>query len=268
MADSKIKLTVEGLDSEDGHVLLSDLVEYLRLQNQALTSFDKLVGGGRAVSKFRVVNLSHRSPATAVVEVRPQESDNDLSGILVERYFGTLQSINAGEVPEDLDATILKNLRALAEPVGRRVKRAALSRGRRVVRLSETFAATVDQALSRTEVSVGSIEGTVERFNAHRGANVFYIYPVVGPNKIACRFPSHLLDRAASAVMRKVRVSGDLVYLRTSNFPHEINVREIEVYEPEESLPRFEDLRGVAPDATGDQASEDFVRSGRDAWED
>jgi hypothetical protein len=31
-------------------------------------------------------------------------------------------------------------------------------------------------------------------------------------------------------------------------------------------LPSFDDLRGIAPEATGDQSSEDFIAERRDAW--
>jgi hypothetical protein len=266
--DRRIRLKLEGLDSENGHVLLGDLVDWLRLQHQVLVRFDRLVGLGHRASKFPVVGLSHSSPATAIVAVRPIEEDNDLSKAVVARYVGAVEGIAKGRVPEDLDAPTLEALRSLALPVGRKMKRASISSGKKVVDLTEHFVANVDQALSRVDRSMGSIEGVVEHFNAHAGANVFHVYPLVGPTRVTCHFAPHLLDRAASAVMRKVRVYGELHYLRHSDFPHAMNVSEIDVYEVDEALPRFSDLRGTARGATGDLSSEDFVSRERDAWED
>ena len=41
---------------------------------------------------------------------------------------------------------------------------------------------------------------------------------------------------------------------------------DIEAFPPESELPDWEDLRGCAPDATGGQPSEVFVRELRDGW--
>lgn len=43
-------------------------------------------------------------------------------------------------------------------------------------------------------------------------------------------------------------------------------VTRIEAYAPEHELPDWDDLRGRAPDATGDMSSEAFVRELRDGW--
>ena len=39
----------------------------------------------------------------------------------------------------------------------------------------------------------------------------------------------------------------------------------IEIYPPEDELPTIFDLRGIAPNATGDRKSEDFIRDLRNA---
>ncbi len=45
-----------------------------------------------------------------------------------------------------------------------------------------------------------------------------------------------------------------------------LDVGKIEAFPPESDLPDWEDLRGRAPDATGDLSSEAFVRELRSGW--
>jgi hypothetical protein len=46
-----------------------------------------------------------------------------------------------------------------------------------------------------------------------------------------------------------------------------VAVRQIEAFPPESELPTWDDLRGRAPDATGELSSEAFVRELRDGWQ-
>ena len=112
----------------------------------------------------------------------------------------------------------------------------------------------------------GSIEGMLEQINLHDGANIFHIYPDVGPRKVTCHFPARLIDDAVAAVGRRVEIFGTLKYRAGASFPHQVSVTDIEAYPPEDELPDWDDIRGRAPDATGDLSSEAFVRELRDGW--
>ena len=84
---------------------------------------------------------------------------------------------------------------------------------------------------------------------------------------VACHFRSDLRDLAISALGAEVAVTGLLKYRSGEPFPYAINIDEIEVYPPENELPTIDDLRGLAPDATGDVPSEKFIADRRDDWE-
>lgn len=121
--------------------------------------------------------------------------------------------------------------------------------------------------LGPDEVTQGSISGMLELINIHASANTFRIYPIVGPKKVDCHFNKDKLDKAISGINHYVDVSGSLRRKSKDKFPYAMDVIEIEIYPDERELPSIFDLRGIAPNATGDIKSEDFVRRIRDeAW--
>jgi hypothetical protein len=65
----------------------------------------------------------------------------------------------------------------------------------------------------------------------------------------------------------RVEVNGTLKYRMGANFPHVIDVSSIVPFPPESEIPDWDDIRGLAPDATGKLSSEAFIRELRDAWE-
>ena len=130
------------------------------------------------------------------------------------------------------------------------------------------FKAKIDLTMAPEDTYAGFVRGALEYINIHGGQKVFRIYPQVGPNKVTCHFPDELKDMAISAVGRFVEVHGIMRYKSVSTFPHQIDVKKLEVLPNEDELPSIFDLRGIAPDLTGSLTSEEFVRSLRDAKQD
>ena len=73
------------------------------------------------------------------------------------------------------------------------------------------------------------------------------------------------MEEAREALGRKVRIFGELTYPRAGNFPRAVEVETIELLPEDDELPNLMDLRGIAPDITGDLSSEEHVRNLRDA---
>jgi len=119
--------------------------------------------------------------------------------------------------------------------------------------------------LSNVTRSYGEVRGRVEKFSVHGPDKNFYIYPRLG-GKVKCVFVQELHDQAVAAVDKDVVVTG-LLKSRIGQFlPYEVEVKKIEVCAPDDSLPTLSSFYGIAPDATGDIASEDFIRGLRDGW--
>lgn len=132
--------------------------------------------------------------------------------------------------------------------------------------LTKTIANRIDAHLAEQEECYTTVDGMLEKANVHAGANVFTIYPNVGPDKIICHLNQNLVEKAISALRHRVAVSGIARYRKYSPYPYQIGVEEIEIFGREDELPSFDDLKGIAPDATGETSSEEFIRNIRDGW--
>jgi hypothetical protein len=261
----QITLIIEGLPEDDGRVRLGAFMSQLQNLSATITKLDREANDGKAATYFRIAELSYSSPVRVVLEPQP----------LALRYVGpaiiasldrVVSALEDGADLSGFDADLLEDIRNLTRPVGKTVKSAALVFRDRTFELTPRITSKVDAALAVDEECEGSIEGMLEQINLHHGANVFYIYPEIGPRKLGCHFPARLYDEAVSAVGRKVEVSGTLHFRAGATFPHQIAVKHIEAYPPLSELPDWNDLRGRAPDATGSLSSEAFVRELRDGW--
>ncbi|MCH7921612.1 MAG: hypothetical protein IH975_01090 [Nitrospinae bacterium] len=269
MKKYRIKLQVRGLESDDGYVRLNIFVTHLHNLRSTLINVDRMVSRKRRASAYyRVIELDCSSPATIVIEAQPFIKDIDNREEVEKRFFGGMRQIKeTGTAPENLDRAALEQMRGLASQVGKTVVSATISNGEHTIDLTEGLKAKIDVLLAEVDSTEGSIEGMLEAINIHKEANVFRIYPVIGPKKVSCHFPNRLREDAIRAVDSFVSIEGTLKYMKNAPFPHEIKVSKIEVYPPEDELPSLEDLRGIAPNATGDLSSEEFVRKIRDEWE-
>ena len=135
--------------------------------------------------------------------------------------------------------------------------------------LDDHFRKTLRAARSNEEKVISTIDGKLEQINIHNHANTFRIYPALSHlPSVACKFPDHLLDVVQNALGKFVSVWGECSYRPSAAFPHKIDVREMKILPPSKDLPTLSDLRGIAPGATGDKSSEQFVRELRDKWDD
>lgn len=267
MADTdKITLIIEGLPEDDGRVRLGAFMSQLQNLSATITKLDREVNDGKTATYFRIAELSYASPIRVVLEPQPLPRQRYAGAAIIASLERVTEALESGTDLSGLDADLLEDIRNLTRPVGKSVKSAALVFRDRSFDLTPVITSKVDAALAVEEECEGSLEGMLEQINLHLDANVFYIYPEIGPRKVGCHFPARLYDEAVSAVGRKVEVFGTLHYRAGAMFPHQIAVSHVEAFPPETELPDWEDLRGRAPDATGGLTSEAFVRELRSGW--
>jgi len=265
MSDDLITLSMEGRIEDDKHVLLPAFVDKLDSLKKMLNQYDAALSG-KQTSNFRVVNLSHSSPATIVLQAVPQEEGMIVSET-VSGLIDTVKKITSGEVPDNIDYSLLSKFKDFGKGLGTSISYLSLAAGENVAYIGKEFNDQIDIALSEEEVCHGSVEGLLEAINIHDEKNTFNIYPLVGASRVLCHFPSHLHDDAINAVDRKISVTGLLTYRRGEAFPSSVEVSSIEIYPVEDDLPAFDDLFGIAPNATGHLSSEDFIRDLRNNWD-
>jgi hypothetical protein len=262
-----VRLTLHGLASEGGHVRFTDFLNELQLLGGALKRFDRFVSGGRLSSYYRVVDLSHSSPATIVLEGQPKKRDGIFhTEEVVGSFLATVRHIREqGELPQPLDFGILGRLLKMAEPSGRTIGRVEIGQNGSGVPLDATFTEIVTRAMAPEEEYPGEYSGMLEAINLHGGANIFYLYPDIGSTKLVCHFSKAQEESAIRGVKHFVRIRGMLRRKTNAPYPYSALIDSLEIMPSDSELPDFWDLRGIAPGLTGNQSSEDFVREIRDA---
>jgi hypothetical protein len=265
MAHNRITLELVGLPTIDGRIRLSDLLGALQQFRTALGQAD-IVASGARTADLRVVALSYSSPAQITVETVPYDRTNDRTEAITETFFAA--SRHEIRAPESENSRLLVNaFESLAGMVGKGVAAARLKNGTHRVELNQEFKLEAQKAISPQRTVHGSVRGRLEAINFHGGANTFWIYPFVGPKKVVCRFAEELSDKALASVKQRAIVKGSLHYKEGARFPHAIDVTDLDLLPPDSVLPTLSQLRGIAPDATGDLSSEDFIRQLRDGWQ-
>jgi hypothetical protein len=268
MADSdKITIIIEGLPEDDGQVRLGAFLSQVQNLSATVTKLDREANAGKAATYFRIAELSYKNPVTVVLQPEALPNHVYAGHAIIESLGRVTAALENGSDLSGMDADLLEDIRALARPVGKTVKNTTLVFNDHRFDLTPKVASKVDAALAVDDECEGSIEGMLEQINLHLGANVFHIYPEFGARKVTCRFPNRLYDDAVSAVGKRVEIFGTLHYRTGASFPHQVTVAQIEAFPPLSELPDWDDLRGRAPDATGDMSSEAFVRELRDGWQ-
>jgi hypothetical protein len=267
MAESnRITMIIEGMPEDGGRVRFKTFLDQLQSLSATISRLDREYAEGREHIDFQIAELSYNSPVRVVLEPKPLPHAPVIAAAIIDSFRSISDAIDGDGDLSRIDSDLLADFRALARPVGKQVKSAALRFDGGEFNLTERVFSRTDQALAVTDECDGSFDGMLEQINIHLGANTFHIYPAIGPKKIACNFPAALYDDAVAAVGRRVEVTGLLRYRSGADFPHQILVQEIEVFPNDDELPNWEDIRGIAPDATGILRSEAFVRELRDAW--
>jgi len=264
--EDRIELVIEGLSEDEGRVRVTAFMAQLQKFSATLQKIDKETNEGQTANIFEIVALSYSSPIRVTLEPRPVYSARVTSHLIVERLKHVAAALTTGSSLSGFDAELLEDIRGLAAPVGKSVKASTIVFNDTILDLTPRIAQHVEEALAVVDECEGFLEGHLDQINIHQGANTFHVYPEIGPKKVTCNFPNHLYDDAVSAVGRRVEVFGVLKYRLAAPFPHQIAVTGIDVIPVDRDLPDWEDIRGRAPDATGDVSSEAFIRELRNAW--
>lgn len=266
MAENRITLIMEGVRPDEGHVRFDVFIQELQRLKNLLGRLDGISTSGQRNSHFAVVGLSHSSPARVELEQRPNRGRPDVAPVIFSTFNQLYESVERGSIADQFDFKLLEDLKQLADPVGATLEFATLHINGSEYPLTEKISKQIDLHMSEHEECYGSVEGILEKVNVHAGANVFTVYPDVGPSSITCHFDTELLDKVFTAGKRKVCVSGVMRYRKTAPYPHHVDVESFEIYPDAEELASFQDIFGIAPNATGELSSEDFIKELRCGW--
>lgn len=259
-----LTFTIEGPSEQGGNVRLDDFERQLKGYRLSLAHTDRLLSGGSTMY-MRVVGLSHSSPATVTIELVKKKKQEDFRPQIIKGFSQSLVAVQEKRpLPPWADAKLLEHLLSIAEPIGTKIKRGTVKSDGAEISIDQHFKSRLKLLLAPRETCYGSVEGKLLAADLHTDKNLFYIYPRVGPSRVRCIVPESKKEAAKRSLERRVEVRGVLSFSRATGFPTSVEVEEIE--ELGDNEVSIFDIRGIAPDCTGDMSSEDFVRTLRSEW--
>lgn len=269
MSKPKVTLAIEGPDCNNGHLELSVFAEKIRHFLHLLNENAKEEGAAGVA--FHVVHLSHSSPAIIECEPVAGNVQADAAVHAVGRSLMDVEKKNS----QNLSHAVLSSMEQLAKFSATKVAWAEIGisesdhESERIYKLDHRFKEQLSLARHQEDKIISTIDGRLEQINIHNNVNTFRIYTSSPTfDSVNCRFPPKLLEKVQSSLGAFVSVSGECFYRPEAPFPYKINVQGMKVLPPTEELPTLSDLYGIAPGATGDRSSEQFVRELRDEWGD
>ena len=271
MDEKRIVFRMEGPGENGTRLEFSVFLEKLQHFNTLLKECVKRDGGEDI--EFHVVNLRHSSPAT--VEFVPVERGEQVSESGFSCFEKTMRQIQEGNIG-DFSESAINSIKQITKPHPEKIGHTTIGMtigDREVIVYSsmqnlveyDRFFEGVDL---EDETMIGTVDGKIEQVNIHGSTNTFRIYLAFpGTPYINCQFPKAMIKEVRDALGSFVSVSGECFYKRDKKFPYKIGVKKMEKFPDPEQLPSLMDLHGIAPDATGDKSSEQFVRDLRDEWD-
>lgn len=266
MANARITFRFVGDKRDHGHVRLTDFIEQLEAFAEALRQTERLLSGqDQPFIYYRIVDLRHQSPATMTIEGVRRAMSPVPPSLVMRTFKSDLRALSKNKPPARADLAMLEAYRDLAKPLQKHIAEVQVVEAKnKIIPINQEFTRKVEDVIGPDSFSFGSISGRLERVNLHNTFR-FEIYPTVGPKRVRCEFKPELKRKVKDALDTYVTVSGRLRYKKWDQYPHAIDAKDVDPHEDEKQLPSLDDLRGVAPEATGTMSSEDFVRAIRDA---
>lgn len=265
-----IKVRLTGSSQDERHVRFSDFLVQFHALKVAFANVERIISSNeRSSVYFRIVALSHNSPATVTLEAHDSETIDavqDLSATVVTKFFSGLKQIQDNiDLPKEYDRATLESFKGLGATLRKHITHIHFSNDEIEIDYTSDLVRSIDRLLGPVATQAGSISGKLDAINIHNNVNKFYLYPAVGPKKVMCHFPESMLGDAIAAIQRHIEVTGTFKYKRRDFFPYEVEVDRLMVFPPVSELPSLMSMRGIAPNSTGDLDSVAFVRERRNA---
>ena len=129
--------------------------------------------------------------------------------------------------------------------------------------LSDLVVTNALVSVQDAERALGSVAGVLDVINLRRGAHVVSLYDSDARRAVRCRFPDELFEVLRAALGQRVRALGQVTRNQRGQILR-VDIDRVEVL-TEPDVPSVDDLAGIAPWYTGEQSTDDFLRSVRGA---
>ena len=192
MKNNQFSVTLRGSLNDEEHLRLNDFTKQLKTINTVLRHIDFSINQTNNPSTYyRVIDLSHSSPACVVFEAVPFMNAEDNTKIIISRFFKGLQDVISGIVPKYYDYEILKSLKEIGSS---NITEILLNHNNENINIPKNLSANIDELLGPDEIIEDSITGMLEMLNIH-SRKKFRVYPIIGPKKVDCYFSNGSLQQ-------------------------------------------------------------------------
>lgn len=262
----KITIEMKGMLADEGEVRVEDFVAQIDAFFEALKQTDRIVSKKDKPTVFyRIVDLSHHSPSTVTLAAFPIDFAEDYSDETVRKFLATLKDIDKkGEAPPEFDYEALEAYKGISKKIDKGLTQLTVSSNGYRCNITQDYSSLIQIIQGPDEVARGSMSGRIEAINFHTPPYRFTLYPIVGPQRVRCNFPTKKKNDAISAIDKYVTVFGIIKYRHKAIYPYEIDIDNIEINPPIDTIPKLADLKGIAPDLTGGLSSEEYIRKMRE----
>ena len=233
---------MEGMATDKQHIRLEDFLCELKALQDALNCIDREVNG-RETLYYRVVDLTHSSPATVRLEMvlrepfrKPtlrQKYANSVD-FVHDRFFESLNAIRfKNERIENTREETIEAFSDLVSGLGSAFASGAIYNSAANIPLDAGLLDNINSQTKSGFKSNGSITGDLLAISFAKG-NRFYIYPQIGPTSVACHFNDNeqMEKKARSCIKKRVRVFGEKFFRPSTGLPFKVIVQKIEEITP------------------------------------
>ena len=235
---SELKIVIEGT-AQEGSLELKHFSSLLESFHKVLTGLDTDLHKHKEAG-FLVSNMSRNSPyALSFTQTGGRADTVNIFQVLIDE----LSNLQQGLALKVISERTLETLKAFTGTAIKRMREISLNIGNKEVTIDEETDNQIANLLVPKEYCLTEIEGVLEQINIHDHANIFFIYPDVGPKRVKCHFDNQLRYDSMGGLGQKVAVRGEAGH--RLEYPNEIWVSGIEIFPPDDELPTFEDIRGM-----------------------
>jgi hypothetical protein len=278
MENNRITFQLTGKDEDNGDLQFDEFIKQLGLVKKALNEVERVTTDSRNNTVYyKVVNLTHSSPAAIELEAVPVKKSDKESGsqinyapIVVRNFFEGIKTIQTSKhYPSNFDYAALQAIREMTGLLGNSVTQITVKAEETLLTIDNNLPKYIDEIVGPDLLEAGSITGMLDQINIHNQQNSFFLYPTDG-GRVRCLFPKSLKKDIINGIGKYVEVTGELKYKQVNlDIPFEIRVEGFEVLsDPNEgNIPKLGDLWGIAPNILEGKSVEQFVWEIRNEWE-
>ena len=231
---------------------------------RVLADIDSAISGEPSGSLTWVVSDLKIGSCSIAAEARSKIEDRDVGPEVSRAFVQGFRILEfEGTTPPYLSESGMRNSKTILRLIGSE----GVS-GLRVGYQSDSFelsaraSANIDQLLPTKRHAIGSVEGKLEMISLHGKSPRFIVYHHRTRKAVTCKFSADRLEEVKDALGKRVIISGRVHY-NAKGEPLRVELDRMRKMLSSSELPSVSQMRGYAPNLTGEMSTSEYIRSVR-----